>query len=102
MNRYKFTQISPEPHPPPVPPLIPFAHTPFDAYLSIPASTLRERVSGLREKEGFFTLQFVPDGTGDQGTSCDKGDEWSFQDVAERGKGRVKVAGVGAWSWRCK
>jgi len=104
--RYKFVKDTKSV---PLPSLFPMAHKPFLAYLSLPPSVLRERLEKLEEHSIknkritlMYSLTFVPDGQGDEGTACDEGGEWYPEDYHERGRGRVKVSGGMAWSWRCK
>ncbi|ODO03427.1 hypothetical protein L198_02274 [Cryptococcus wingfieldii CBS 7118] len=99
---YAYTQSVPLPHIPALPSLIPFVHKPFDAFLSHPAFLLRDRVTNLRNKDkSIFTLTFVPDGEGDEGTACESDEEWDPEDWDVRSRGRVVVRGEMAWSWRC-
>ncbi|WVQ78122.1 hypothetical protein IAT38_000203 [Cryptococcus sp. DSM 104549] len=98
---YAFTQLTPTPHPPTAPSLLPLVHTPILPYLSHPAPLLRSRVANARDTDGpVYTLTFVPDGEGDVGTACKAGEDWVPEDWWERGKGRVRVQGESAWDWR--
>lgn len=78
------------------------AQLPFVQYLSISGKELRKRIKAQNEKPMMYTLTFVPDGQGDQGTQCDEDGQWFPEDGKTRGRGRVKVSGPLAWSWRCK
>ncbi|WVQ78070.1 hypothetical protein IAT38_000151 [Cryptococcus sp. DSM 104549] len=99
---YNFTKRGTGPHPPPLPSLIPLAHTPILPFLSHPAAVLRDRVVKARESAvGTWTLTFVPDGEGDEGTACTEEEKWEPQDWYKRGKGMMEVRGDMAWSWRC-
>lgn len=82
--------------------LLSWAHKSLLTYLSFPVESLRERIDNVRPQTSVFTFTFVPDGEGDEGTACDVGEEWAPKDWHTRGKGRVRVRGGGAWSWRCK
>ncbi|WWD15888.1 hypothetical protein CI109_100312 [Kwoniella shandongensis] len=98
---YTFTQSSPLPHPPPLASLIPFAHTPFLSFLSLPTAIIHSRVEEVRGKGAIFTFTFVPDGQGDEGTACRTDQGWIPGDYHSRGRGRVRIQGDGAWKWRC-
>ncbi|KAK8869838.1 hypothetical protein IAR55_000406 [Kwoniella newhampshirensis] len=98
---YLFTHHTSRPYPPPLPSLIPLAHTPFLSFLSFPAGTIHQRVEEVRSKGDIFTFTFVPDGQGDEGTACEADQSWVPADYHGRGRGRVRIQGQGAWKWRC-
>jgi hypothetical protein len=78
------------------------AHKPFLQFLSLSAKVLRARVKENEAKEPMYTLTFVPEGKGDEGTQCDEDGTWAPKDWHSRGRGRVLVGGPWAWEWRCK
>ena len=99
---FAFTQRSPEPHPPPVPPLLQLAVNPIIQYLSHPAATLRERARAEKEKDHRFTLELVPPGMGDEGTECAAWEPYDPKQADKKGRGMVRLHGDGAWQFRCK
>ena len=82
--------------------LYPWAHEPMLSFLSLSTDTLRKRTQEMSEHKGTFTLTFVPDREGDEGTECLLGEMWEPVDAKSRGKGRVMVRGEGSWGFRCK
>lgn len=99
--RYKFNQVV-STHS--APSLIPFAHKPFDLLLSHSAKVIRDRIREAIENPywGVYTITLVPDGTGDEGTACQEGQEWWPDDERNKGRGRVVVKGKAAWDASCK
>ncbi|KAL1405284.1 hypothetical protein Q8F55_008911 [Vanrija albida] len=99
-NWYKFTQQA-VPRNVAAGSMYPLAHKPFEQFLSLSPKEVRKRIEAGSVKGGHFTLTFVPEGEGDEGTACPEDGSWLPKDWHDRGRGRLKVGGPMGWKWRC-